>query len=231
MKKLFVMLLSAVLAMSCVGCGGKRAQVEITTRPQEETVSAQETGAEDVLEGGWTAAEDPTITPELAGLCGKAVEGLVGAQYTPVALLATQVVAGTNYRILFCTAAVVPEAEETYAIGTIYEDLEGNATLEDVQATQVKTNLNELPGGWTAPESITLPEEARKAFDTVMEDLVGVDYQPLALLATQVAAGTNYAILCQATVVYPDAEPYYAIVYIAQGLEGQTEVMEIENLE
>lgn len=231
MKKLFVILLAAVLAMSCVGCAGKSAQVEIAAKPQEETVSAQETGAEDALEGGWTAAEEPTITPELAGLCGKAVEGLVGAEYTPVALLATQVVAGTNYRILFRTAAVVPDEEETYAIGTIYEDLEGNATLEDVQATQVKANLNDLPGGWMAPESITLSEDARKAFDTAMEDLVGVDYQPLALLATQLVAGTNYAILCQATVVYPDAEPYYAIVSVAQNLEGQAEIVEIENLE
>ena len=228
MKKAIAILLSAILALSCVGCAGKSAQAEATTKPQETV--APETGAEDTLEGGWVPAEDPTVTPEMKALCDRAVENLVGAVYTPAALLATQVVAGTNYRLLFRVAPVAPDGEETYAIGTLYEDLEGNVTLEEVQSTQVKTNLSDLPGGWTQRESAVLTEDAKNAFDKAMEELVGVDYQPLALLAIQVAAGTNYAILCQATVVSPEAEPYYAIVTVAENLEGQAEILEIENL-
>lgn len=228
MKKKIATLLTAVLALSCAA---NAAQGETVTAPSKETTAAVQIIEEDALDGGWRNAEGPAITPELAELCGNAMEMLVGADYTPVALLATQVVAGTNYRILFRTTPVVPDAVETYAIGTIYEDLEGKATLEDMQATDVETNLSDMPGGWMEPESVELTEEAQAAFDAALEGLVGVDYQPIALLASQVVAGTNYAVLCQATVVYPGAEPSYAIVYVSADLEGQAEIMEIENLE
>lgn len=228
MKKKIATLLTAVLVLSCAA---NAVQGEAATAPSKETNANVQNAEEDILVGGWHSVEDPTITPELAELCNNAMEALVGASYTPVALLATQTVAGTNYRILFRTTPVVPDAVETYAIGTVYEDLEGTATLEDMQATDVETNLSDMPGGWMEPESVALTEEAQAAFDAALEELVGVDYQPIALLASQVVAGTNYAVLCQATVVYPDAEPYYAIVYVSADLEGQAEIMEIENLE
>lgn len=227
MKKKIAALLTTALILSCAA---NAVQGDAVTAHPQETVDVQVT-KEGILEGGWRNAEGPAITPELAELCGNAMEMLVGASYTPVALLATQTVAGTNYRILFRTSPSVPDAVETYAIGTVYEDLEGTATLEDIQATDVETNLSEMPGGWMEPESVEVTKEAQAAFDAALEGSVGVSYQPIALLASQVVAGTNYAILCQATVVYPDAEPYYAIVYISADLEGQAEIMEIENLE
>lgn len=226
MKKKIAALLTAVLILSCAA---NAAQGEAATAPSKEATA--DVQMEDILEGGWRSAEDPTITPELAELCNNAMEMLVGASYTPVALLATQTVAGTNYRILFRATPSVLDAVETYAIGTVYEDLEGKATLEDMQSTDVETNLSDMPGGWMEPESVEVTKEAQAAFDAALEGLVGVDYQPIALLASQVVAGTNYAILCQATVVYPDAEPYYAIVYVSADLNGQAEIMEIENLE
>lgn len=228
MKKKIAVLLTTALILSCAA---NAAQGESATALAKETTADVQITEEDILVGGWRNAEDPTITPELAELCNNAMEMLVGASYTPVTLLATQTVAGTNYRILFRATPSVLDAVETYAIGTVYEDLEGKATLEDMQTTDVETNLSDMPGGWTEPESIELTEEAQAAFDAALEGLVGVDYQPIALLASQVVAGTNYAILCQATVVYPDAEPYYAIVYVSADLEGQAEIMEITNLE
>ena len=230
MKSYLTLILAALLALSTVGCAAKTTTPETTQTAAPETTEIQAT-EEEPMEGGWTNAEDPEITPELRKLCEKAMDGLEGAVHTPVALLATQVVAGTNYRILFRTTIVVPDAVETYSIGTLYEDLEGNVTLTDLESTSAETDLTEDLGGWTQPESVVLPQEAKEAFDTAMDGLVGVDYQPLALVASQVVAGTNYRILCQATVVYPDAEPYYAMVTVSSPLEGRAEVLEITNLE
>ena len=56
----------------------------------------------------------------------KACETLTGAEYTPVALLATQIVAGTNYRIICQSTPAVPGAESSYVIVTVYADLQGN---------------------------------------------------------------------------------------------------------
>ncbi|MBO7372693.1 MAG: hypothetical protein J6U19_00435, partial [Oscillospiraceae bacterium] len=51
-----------------------------------------------------------------------------------------------------------------------------------------------------------------------------------ACLAAQLVSGTNYAILCKAQVVYPDAQPYYAIVYIYENLEGNSQILKIVSL-
>ena len=64
--------------------------------------------------------------------------------------------------------------------------------------------------GWTLPETIAMTEEATEIFGKAMNGLVGVDYEPLGLLAEK--EGT-LCILCRATVVYPGAAPGYALVY------------------
>ena len=82
-------------------------------------------------------------------------------------------------------------------------------------------------GGWTVTEGAALSDEAKAAFDKALEGLTGVSYEPVALLGTQVVSGTNYCILCQAQVVYPGAEPYYALVYVYADLKGGAEILDI----
>ena len=47
-------------------------------------------------------------------------------------------------------------------------------------------------GGWTVAESAEITEEQKAIFDKAMEKLVGVGYEPVAYLASQVVAGTNH---------------------------------------
>ena len=86
-------------------------------------------------------------------------------------------------------------------------------------------------GGWTPVEDAKMTDDAQSAFDKAMEGLVGVNYTPVALLGRQLVSGTNYCILCEATVVYPDAKPYYALVYLYQDLQGKAEVTNIVKLD
>ncbi len=88
-----------------------------------------------------------------------------------------------------------------------------------------------LLGGWQTPDSPELTPEAQAAFDKAMEGLVGVSYVPVALLGTQVVSGQNYSILCEAKVVYPGAEPYYAKVTIYEDLQGNVSITDIEKVE
>ncbi len=88
-----------------------------------------------------------------------------------------------------------------------------------------------LLGGWTPSADPAVTEEIREIFDKGMEGLVGVNYVPVAFLGSQVVAGTNYAILCQAAVVVPDAQPFYAIVYLYQDLEGNVSILNIAELD
>ena len=88
-----------------------------------------------------------------------------------------------------------------------------------------------VAGGWNAADGASLTDEARAALDKALEGLVGVDYVPVALLASQTVSGTNYCILCEACVVYPDAQPYYALVYVCEDLQGKAEITKIANLD
>lgn len=90
---------------------------------------------------------------------------------------------------------------------------------------------SQLLGGWSLCESIEMTQELSDLFEKAMAEQVGVDYTPMALLATQLVSGTNYCFLCRAAVVYPDALPYYALVYVYQDLSGNASVLEISALE
>ncbi len=88
-----------------------------------------------------------------------------------------------------------------------------------------------LMGGWTAAEDAAITEDVRALFDKAMEGLVGVNYVPVAYLGSQVVAGTNHAILCQTTVVYPGAQPAWKVVFLYENLEGGVEIMNIADFD
>ena len=44
-------------------------------------------------------------------------------------------------------------------------------------------------------------------------------------------AGTNHCFLCKATVIYPDAVPSYALVYVYEDLEGHASVTQITDID
>ncbi|MBR7040542.1 MAG: hypothetical protein IKI24_01730 [Clostridia bacterium] len=84
-----------------------------------------------------------------------------------------------------------------------------------------------MVGGWTHSQSPEITEENKALFDKGMEKLLGVDYEPVAYLGSQIVAGTNHCFLAQATVVAPDAQPAYKLVYLYENLEGEVEVLSI----
>lgn len=86
----------------------------------------------DILMGGWNATESPMLTEEVKEVFNRAVEGVVGVDYEPVAYLGYQVVAGRNHCILCQSKIVVPDAKPYYSLVYIYEDLSGNAKITNI---------------------------------------------------------------------------------------------------
>ena len=218
MKKWIAAVLAAVLAFALAACGQKNAEkVETGTTEGEKTV------------GAWEITESPTVTEELRDLVEKAQEGLTGARYVPVACLASQVVAGKNCAVLCRMTHVTADPTETYALVILYQDPDGNVTFSDVRDFGAETCLYEgnLTGGWTQPDTPEITEQAGAAFEKAMEGFTGVNYVPVALLSTQLVAGTNYRFACQARTVEPDAEASWALVTVYQDLQGGAEITEI----
>ena len=88
-------------------------------------------------------------------------------------------------------------------------------------------------GGWSAytDNPTEIPAEALDALNAALEGLEGCVYKPIALLGTQVVAGTNYCFLCETTVVVPDMQSSYALVYVFNGLEGEHELLRVQEIE
>lgn len=96
----------------------------------------------------------------------------------------------------------------------------------------VSATAETMAGGWSpvVQEAGKLPEDAQAAFDKALEKSDGATYIPVALLSTQVVAGTNYCILCQITPAVPDSVPTWALVYIYADLQGNAEIMNVYEL-
>lgn len=204
----FALLASGVLAFA--GCGKQG------TKDGEPV--------EPAVVGGWTKADSPAITEDFKNVFDKATRTLTGVEYVPAAYLASQVVAGMNHRVLCKATATVPDAVTTYAIVTVYEDLNGGAQITDIADCDAQANILAVDGGWSEPDSPAVSEEALQALTKACETLTGAEYAPVALLATQVVAGMNYRILCESTPTVPNAETEYVIVTVYADLQGNAEI-------
>lgn len=205
MKKILSLLLVLML-LSFAACGQTAAEPDSANDNINPVV------------GGWQTAQSPTVTPELRALTDKAFGTFEGARYEPVAYLAHQIVAGTNHRFLCKTTSVLPDGSQTYSIAEIYEDLDGNASIMDIVDSVVPTNLRDgenLSGGWTQPEDVTVPEDVQKALKTT-----GAQNEPIACVSTQVVAGMNYCLLCRAA----DADDAYTFIYLYVDLQGNASI-------
>ena len=213
------------------GSSSGNAHYYVITKAAE---NVQEPG-EEQLAGGWQNSESPEITAELRAVFDKALDGFVGVGYEPIAYLGRQIVAGTNHAF-FCRAQVIyPNSLPYFAIVFIYEDLDGKAEITDIASMTVSGDLDEnastavqLPGGWSFAEP---QEDGMAAFEKASEYLTGASYTPIRVLSSQVVAGMNYCVLCQAQVVVPEAKPYYTLAFVYEDLDGNAEFTQFKDLD
>lgn len=242
-RRAFVTLSATALAMGLFGCG-KKEDAQGATDAESEAVTEQTEATP--VSGGWEANADVpanVLTTEQQAVFDKALEEYVGMDLLPVCVLATQVVAGTNYAYLCLGTPVVPDAESGWYVAVAYEDLEGAceiSSVEQIDVSEPATADSSVPegltGGWAVPQlafedATTIPEEAALAFDKALENYDGMTFNPVALLATQVVAGTNYRLLCLGAPTVPDANPQLNVVDVYEDLEGGAEISEVSTLD
>ncbi len=239
MKKLFTAMIAAMLMAGCAQ--QKPAEPAETAVPEEtptavpeETAQPQETALSEIP-GGWTVNTD--FNTQMADYdmirMGTALEEFVGAGYTPVQVIATQVVNGTNYAYLAMGQTVTADPISNYYVLTINETPSGEVSLlniKKIDITDIKTkDSNEtLLGGWqatgTGKPGMLPGEEAQASFDKACESLEeGLMLNPVVLFGTQIAAGTNYAALCRGR---HDGEDEYTL-YVTKwfsSVDGSSEI-------
>ena len=86
-------------------------------------------------------------------------------------------------------------------------------------------------GEFTLSDDTEVKDEIKELMEKALADSTGVNYDPIAYLGSQVVAGTNHAILCKATIVYPNTTPYYTIMYINEDLDGNVSILGYSDIE
>ncbi|MBR3640469.1 MAG: hypothetical protein IKN53_00385 [Oscillibacter sp.] len=130
MKKILALALAALTLLALAACGAKT-EAPAAAPNETQTEEAAQPSLTDVV-GGWTPAAEFALTDEKLAVFDKALEGLVGVNYVPVAYLGSQVVAGTNHCFLAQATAVVPNAEPYYVFVYAYEALDGSVELMNI---------------------------------------------------------------------------------------------------
>ncbi len=197
----------------------------------------------EAIAGGWQVADvaRTEMDEKEATVFAAATEKLLGENYEPVCVLATQVVSGTNYAFLARGTSVTASPASSFLILKVYEDLQGNVKLEsvseiDVTDIHVRADVDDnILGGWTVkdtgkPGSLG-SEEAQSSFEKAMAEVLGVGYNPIQLLATQVVNGTNYIALVRGKALSVDDTPELYVISWYADLEGNSKVTEIKKFD
>ncbi|MBP5159542.1 MAG: hypothetical protein ILP10_04520 [Lachnospiraceae bacterium] len=83
-------------------------------------------------DGGWFMPKSIKLTKTVKKAFNKALRGLNGVSYKPVALISKQITEGTGYSVLCRSKGVFPGATSGYSIVIINRDLDGKAELRDI---------------------------------------------------------------------------------------------------
>lgn len=225
-----------------LGLTGALAVVSFTACSKAKETTA-ETTADMVVEkmsgdkrvGGWSVPQDTKITEEELKIFNKAIEGLTGVGYEPVAYLGSQVVAGTNHCFLCKSTVIYPGATNRYTLVYIYEKFDGTEEIlkfEDVTLPgTADADGTPIAGGWSYAEDPAVEGKVSEVVGKATAKLLGAEYEPVANIGSQVVAGINHAVLCRITAVTPDAEAKYSLLYTYEDLEGNCEVTGISDIE
>lgn len=88
-----------------------------------------------------------------------------------------------------------------------------------------------LLGEWTTQENQDITPEIQSIFDQAFDGYVGMHYDPIKLVATQVVSGINYKFLCSGyQIENPSAKSnYYVVIY--KNLKNQCSILSINSVE
>ena len=218
--------MAALIAMSCA---------TFSAFADDTSVPTDDSGYTEFLAGGWEVNTGSTsISKNAAAKAAfkKATAELLGVSYQPIAVLGTQVVAGTKYAILCKATPVIPDAAPDITIMYIYENVDGTV---DIDGFQTVISGGDKGGFKANTGKFTIKNKKNKAvysaYKKAMKQLVGVDYKPVLYLGSQNKSGSNYMILCRSQAVYPNAPYEWSLVTVSKSAKGKVKLGDVQTLE
>ena len=150
--------------------------------------------------GGWEVKVAVGKMPQKVATAFGQLNEMVGAEYTPVAYLGSQLVNGTNHAVLAEQTIIAGKDTKNVVVVMFHETKEG-VTLSGIE--RVLETGGEL-GGVKVDVQTDIPKEAMDAFTSTFEGFVGNKIEPFALLGTQMTKGQNYIFAATTEPVVPN---------------------------
>ena len=218
-----MLLTGAVTACKTTKTGGA---AEMNAQAKQEQ-AAGENGGKQVV-GGWTIPASSEVTEEhkkiYKNACSK-YDG-TGSGHEPVALLATQVVNGTNYCFYCISTTRSSKGPLSPVIVYINVNSSGEADFIKTDRDILPGSGEQLPGGWENAEDYKITDEVKAILEKASATLTGATYEPVAYIGSQVVSGKNHYILCKMTpsVKELNGAASYVFVTVYENLEGKCEI-------
>lgn len=162
--------------------------------------------------GSWDIKVEVGKMPEkVATALGNMVDLVgIGAEYTPIAYLGSQVVNGTNHAVL-AEQLIVNGKDTKNVVVIILREVQGTVSLVSIE--RVVESGGEL-GGIKVDVQTEIPEEAQAAFDAAFTGFTGSNIVPFAYLGSQVTKGTDYIFAAKETPVVMDPKESVVLVTV-----------------
>ena len=146
---------------------------------------------------------------------------MLGASYDPIWYLGTQIVNGTNH-LLICLQTRLTKENEKKIVGVVINIPAGSIGGNDAKIVEVIEDSDLIEG-------TNLELGIGEKFNRAMNGLAGVSYKPVMYVGSQVVKGMNYYIVAEARLIYPNSEPYAAMICLNE-FQGNVGLVGIETL-
>ena len=169
---------AALALVLSTGCSKPEDSASLTNENEAETAVTEKEGQSETQEntsaeenqsllGGWqvNTSYSELLAETDRAVFDKALEGLTGAAYTPIQVIAKQTVSGTNYAFLCLETMVTGVPNANHAILTVYENTEGAVEILNIKALDL-TDLPVIAENQTKYDILSLPFRPK---DTVLQ--------------------------------------------------------------
>ena len=240
MKHVQLALLTGFLALSLSlgGCGANNKAASPAPDEPTESEGMVEGDGSSVREEGWNAlSANPSLSDEDGKPFDQALQALDGTvPFSPVALLATQQVSGTNYAYL-CGG----QNDASWNIVVCYQNLDGETRITSSQELKVNelrvgtgAPMGALLGSWQVKDQTDVqlvPQELADAFAKVKDSYASATLDPIAALASREDDGHDYLVLCEGEAKEGEAPRslFVVVVHVSDG--GEALLQDVAQLE
>lgn len=161
--------------------------------------------------GSWEVNVVVNGMPEKVATAVSALaDQLIGAEYTPIAYLGSQLVNGTNHAVL--AEQILTTGRDTKNIVLLIFNEKGmDCNLVNIERV-VEGGVG--VGGTEIDVKTDIPEEAKNAFDTALTEFIGSSVKPFVYLGSQVVSGIDYIFAAEVSPIVENPIKKVAVVTV-----------------